>query len=280
MIDVIICAYNAHKYLSKALDSIAIQSILQKLKITIINDGSDYDYSKICAKHSFNIEEIKLKKNHGLGYARKIGFKKTKGKYFIFLDCDDTFYDNKSLENLYNYIEEKPQVSFIAGKILIDNKQQHCLTFMHGKLYRRDFIKKNKITFLNLYTYEDLAFNLAVIFAKGNYKLSNDITYIYNQNIKNSITQTNNDKIKVLKSFIKAYNYALKKAKDINIVKNITKDICEDLFTIYTENINLFINEYEKVSYLKICKKFFKRYKKYIITTSNIAKFKNILKEY
>ena len=51
LIDIIIPAYNAHKTIVKTLSSIACQTVVDKCKVTIVNDAG-YNYADIV--ESFN----------------------------------------------------------------------------------------------------------------------------------------------------------------------------------------------------------------------------------
>lgn len=72
MLDIIIPAYNSHKYISNALYSITSQIFDGNINVYIVNDCSDSDYSEIINKFSnvLNIKELKMKKNVGPGAAR------------------------------------------------------------------------------------------------------------------------------------------------------------------------------------------------------------------
>lgn len=80
MVDIIIPAYNAHKTISKALLSICMQTIKDKINVYIIDDCSDHDYKKIINKFKdrINITQYKLDKNSGPGVARQYGLDHSK----------------------------------------------------------------------------------------------------------------------------------------------------------------------------------------------------------
>ena len=50
MIDIIIPAYNAHNTIEKTLLSIVMQNICDKVKVYIVNDNSEQNYSLIIKK--------------------------------------------------------------------------------------------------------------------------------------------------------------------------------------------------------------------------------------
>lgn len=198
MIDVIIPAYNAHETILKTLSSITMQSCVDLLNVYIVNDGSDYDYSEIVNKFNkyLRLKELKLVQNRGVGYARNYGMKHSKGKYITFIDSDDVYFSHYTLDLLYKNIERGQYNCVISnfleevqeGKFLLHESEQ---VWNHGKIYRRQFIEKNRIRFSETRTNEDLYFNLAIILLDERIKYINDITYLWLKN-DNSITRTNN----------------------------------------------------------------------------------------
>ncbi|MDE6284143.1 MAG: glycosyltransferase, partial [Bacilli bacterium] len=214
-IDIIIRAYNSHKHIRKALDSIVRQTIKDKIHVIIVNDGSDDDYSSVIDeyKNELNLKEITLKRNTGFSNALQVGIDHTTSEYFLNLDSDDELYDKTSIESLYNLMERNPKVVKATGKVKVGDNLSCNLTYLHGKMFRRSFIQKNKIRVIPLYVYEDLAFNLWVEF------LLNDemqvfyekCVYVYYQKNEGSITSVNNNFLKIRKAYIKAYSYALDK---------------------------------------------------------------------
>ncbi len=56
-----------------------------------------------------NITYIKNKINKGPGAARNLGLKRARGKYIVFLDCDD-YWDIQFLEKVINALENNPNV--------------------------------------------------------------------------------------------------------------------------------------------------------------------------
>ena len=68
-IDVVIPAYKAHGTLPRALGSIITQSIVNDLKVVVVNDADDKDYSDIVSRFApfVDIEEIRLDVNGGPG---------------------------------------------------------------------------------------------------------------------------------------------------------------------------------------------------------------------
>ena len=165
MIDIIIPAYNAHETIEKTLYSICLQVNRNMFNIYIINDGSKKDYNKICNKFKniLNIKELKLEKNKGPGFARNYGIKNSNSDYILFMDSDDILYDSYSVKNLYDKIHNNNLdivLSSIYDECEINNYIYYNVHLynLHGKMFRRSFIEKNNIEFLNTKCNEDTVF--------------------------------------------------------------------------------------------------------------------------
>jgi glycosyltransferase involved in cell wall biosynthesis len=188
--------------------------------VYLINDKSDYDYSSFVSFFSeyYSIKEIKLKNNMGPGGARREGNNKSKSKFIMFIDSDDMLYDSVSLYNLYNTINHSSYDVVISNFILerdnvrIIEEKNHI--FLHGKIYRRSFLKKNNITFNDSRANEDNGFNRLIIFLNAKIGYSDIVTYLYKENPK-SITRNNNRSYKIdgLEGFVYNMKWAIEETK-------------------------------------------------------------------
>jgi glycosyltransferase involved in cell wall biosynthesis len=94
LISILICNYNYEKYITEALDSVALQDY-DNIEVVIIDDGSkDNSVSTI---QRFIVKNNKLKvrliaksTNQGICFARNEAIDESKGEYILFLDSDDT----------------------------------------------------------------------------------------------------------------------------------------------------------------------------------------------
>lgn len=194
---IIIPAYNAKETINKTLSSIAIQRTKYFFEVIIVNDNSDYDYNKYINSYSnfINIKEIKLSKNLGPGLARQKGIDNSKGKYIIFIDSDDYLYSPYSINMLIEYIKEKNSDIVISDFIYErDNKREiksKNNVWLHGKIYKRDFLEKYNIKFNSTRQNEDNGFNRLIILLKPKIDYLFETTYVYQEN-SNSITRKDN----------------------------------------------------------------------------------------
>ncbi len=201
-ISIIVVANNVEKYLVRCLDSVLAQTF-KDWNIVCINDGSTDNTKQILDTYaSKNPRIIAIHKDYnGVSVARNIGLDNADAEYITFLDSDDTFVPT-ALEDMYNAINEQDakDVDFITTqtnivpedpenpvtakranemidymkikdfgikKIELDNFSEsiamtNCVVW--GKLYKKDFITKNNLRFMNEnIIHEDNGFFLKIL---------------------------------------------------------------------------------------------------------------------
>ena len=215
MIDIIIPAYNAHKTIRDTLLSVANQTIIDDIKVYIVNDASKKDYSKEVKmfKGLMHIEELSLPENSGPAVARQYGLDNTDSEYIIFLDSDDLFYDRNSVELLRNAIDDND----ISRGALIEELGEDSRIIrndefsLHGKLYRRSIIDKYNIKFdpfrsREANAHEDNSFNNLYELCCKNINEIEDVVYIYKYNVE-SITKNEISEVKSMENYIRAMDW-------------------------------------------------------------------------
>ncbi len=187
---IIITEQNCEKYLIKCLDSIANQTY-RDFEVIVIDDASknrkDYlikKYNQLCIRY------IYLEESKGCGGARNIGMQNITGDYVCFVDSDDWWdlhyleiadialrktdadigmmgllreYDVKMPEPIYKckYDREYLLSGEIAFKIMTYQYDMgiKIIPAATNKLYKRTFLQKNQISFLDNISFEDLPYN-------------------------------------------------------------------------------------------------------------------------
>ena len=192
MIDVIIPAYNAHNTIGMALESVEKQTIKNKLKVYIIDDCSKEPYDYLKNKYDLDITIYRLDENGGPGVARQYGIEHSSSEYIVFIDADDIFSNNDSVETMYRTIKgcDVGVTAFmeeyeVGGYTIYDDN-----IWMHGKIYRRKYLIDNNIYFNGSRQNEDYAFNRLIVLSGAKIKCSDKLTYIWKYN-KDSITRKN-----------------------------------------------------------------------------------------
>lgn len=170
-IDIIIPAYKAQETILRTLSSIACQSILDDLRVTIVNDCCpNGDYQKFVDMFSpyMDIREIKMPQNGGPGLARQFGIDSTEHEFFTCIDADDTFAGALALETMRAGIRLSPTIQCCVatfsqlGENLMILPHQNDMVWMFGKIYRRAFIEKYNIRFNETRANEDTGFNTLI----------------------------------------------------------------------------------------------------------------------
>ena len=167
------------------LDSIAVQQNVDfdEIGVIICNDGSDVKLSKgLLNSYPFNVEYYNCD-HKGVSATRNACLDHATAEYVMFCDADDMFYTVTGLYLIFNEIknggfnalvsafveegrhpETKDVLYHIRGAVIPGpNGQQQGgvdVTFVHGKVYNRQYLLNNKIRWNDSLTiHEDSYFN-------------------------------------------------------------------------------------------------------------------------
>lgn len=242
-ISVIIPVYNVENYLDVCIQSVLRQTF-NNIEIILVDDGSTDNSSRICDTYAEKDQRIIVihQINKGLGGARNTGISIARGEYILFLDSDD-FICNNCCEDLYktatekqtdivlsgetlffddsktfkpgfrNYSEMAGTIQFISSKNYID-----CFTPAWGRLYKRSFINKNKLLFIEKCCYEDNSWGCLVSGLTDKIAFAGNLFYYRQRN--GSITSF---KEYNALDFVNDYIYFEKQIKNIKLPKNKLK---------------------------------------------------------
>lgn len=178
---IVIPAWNCEKTINRLMDSIRQQNI-HDYKVIICDDsdaehGNLYDYIEPYEK-SIKIDYYKREPYpyviHCPGNTRHSGLKRAlqeDTQYILFADCDDCFVPNtfKTLKELLvdgkypDVVGTRFDVHDDDGRFLY--KEQISIGWLHGKVYKREFLLKYDIQFgLDQSSHEDTYFNSVVAY--------------------------------------------------------------------------------------------------------------------
>ena len=156
------------------LDSIAIQQnvdLANEVGVIIVNDGSDVVLDEsFLSNYPFKVQYIKVS-HGGVSAARNAALDAAKAEYVMWCDADDMFYnacglwiifremENGSFDGLVSvFIEETRDP---ATKNVLYINRENDQTFVHGKVWRRQYLLDNKIRWNpSLTIHEDSYFNI------------------------------------------------------------------------------------------------------------------------
>lgn len=117
LFSVITPAYDAERFIQKAMQSVIAQTERDFEYIVVDNGSTDRTLELIeefIEEHKeYDIKVISLKPNQGISGGRNAGIKASNGRYICLLDADDWWYPNK-LERVRQTIERHPDMHVIG----------------------------------------------------------------------------------------------------------------------------------------------------------------------
>lgn len=281
-VTVIIPVYNSEKYIGRCLDSVLNQTY-KDFEILIVNDGSKDNSQKIIDGYKekyFDIIVSIEQKNKGVAITRNESIKKANGKYIMFIDNDD-YLDSDYIETFVKNIESDDYDIVLGGyrrptetgkiikKLQLQNEEwsKFMITAPWAKIYKKQYLIENNITFLNTNIGEDVYFNLKAMLISNKIKIIDYIGYNWFYNTK-SVSNTIQKNITQLQVY-ELLNSIYDELNNGNLLEN-NKEIIEAYFIRYivwilsfsTKNLkyNVISKEYDKV--FEWLKERFPNYKK------------------
>lgn len=287
ILSIVIPIYNGEKFLHQTLNTL-IRQLNNNIEVVLIDDGSVDDSLSICKQYQnkYNNFVIYSQSNSGICQSRNLGIKKANGKYIIFIDQDDKLLDS-SLNNLIDAINQYKTNIVIASKIfteidengdiikrniyqysndkiddknrilnLILNFNNDCIaSHIWNCIYDREFLIDNNIMFDSYFKmgYEDLAFNIEVIYKSEKVGISSKIVYEYMRNANTSTSKKINVNIYQDNFYLLSKIYNILKSDLIELVR--VNDFI--LFSIRTMNScyrasNKYINKSDLKKYIEV----------------------------
>lgn len=294
-ISIIIPVHNAQEYLPKCLDSI-INQTLKEIEIVCVNDSSTDNTGAILDNYQQKDSRIKIINTdcRCSGGTRNRGLEAANGEYIGFVDADD-WVDKDYFEKLYNTAKENScDIAATSSVVLIENGEEKSIKYVGAtpadnpvntlekkkkciiatgicwnKIYRKDFLEKNNIHFIEIPTAaEDNYFSaLAAIFANQIIFINNS-TYYYN-----FVSTSQTKSLKIEKDFSITDIY--KQILDVIDNKNLDSQWKDVILQRAAADIKLYYSEMDKATkkkFLKHLKKTFPEVLKSVIPKNSILK--------
>lgn len=130
--------FNRPDFLEQTIKSVLSQQF-KDYEYIIVDGGSKDKTLNIIKKYESKIHLIS-EKDKGMYDALYKGFSIASGKYFMWLNSDDFFVDEKSLLRLYNYLH-KYRDNWITGKISITQNQSNKVNTYFPLIYPQIIIR-------------------------------------------------------------------------------------------------------------------------------------------
>ncbi|MGI0530310.1 glycosyltransferase family 2 protein [Treponema socranskii] len=180
-----IAAYNVESYIQKCLDSFIVDSVLDKIEVIIVNDGSTDKTQVIaqtyCDKYPNSFFLIN-KENGGHGSTINKAIETSAGKYFKAVDGDD-WVDSKQLSSVINTLETISEDIVVCNfrECYMQSEREHTVEFpfipqkkkvlfsdiawketipFHGIIYKTEILQKHRIRVTERIFFEDTELSL------------------------------------------------------------------------------------------------------------------------
>ena len=308
-VSVIVPVYNVEPYLQKCIESILSQNFID-FELLLVDDGSTDNSGKICDKYALTDMRVivyHLKNNRGVGYARNVGIRQTKGKWITFIDSDDYLTNNDYLGDLLNaclnknvnlcitkgYIkfgENKNVFNVFDDRLSIEYAFEHILGYNEiylsswGRLYNASIIKRNNILFPEDFHYaEDCCFNIEYMQYIAYFSVANTMAYYYRENVQ-SLTHTHRSYhhyLRCLKRLFLFYpiyqkNYGVKSIDDYFIGFHLVGNTLSILYDLYRRSYNYDERKFVIAEICALLQGVKGKYEKYVYSYTNKIKFRLI----
>ena len=203
-ISVIIPIFNMEKYLQECLDTVVKQT-LREIEIICINDGSTDKSEEIIKRNAASDDRIVLlsQENQGVARARNNGLNIAQGKYVAFMDPDDWYPSEDTLETVYTLAErmnvlicggsfseqteDKLVTEFSGAKAKYRFKEDGLMEYKdyqfdygyHRFIYNLSFLKQNNIYFPEYIRFQDPPFFVKAMSTAKVFYAMEKVTYRY-----------------------------------------------------------------------------------------------------
>ncbi|MCI5718104.1 MAG: glycosyltransferase [Alistipes sp.] len=224
-ISYIIPVYKVEQYLVKSVTSVLAQTY-KNIEVVLVDDGSPDNCPMLCDQIALEDERIKVlhKPNGGLSDARNAGLKIATGDYVVFMDSDDLWIGEDSLDKLVSLIKRYPECNFYGFncQYYYPNSNTYTkwiqyadelLTPVSGntamvslvksgtfpmsaclKVIDRQWLIDNKIIFKVGQIAEDIPWFINLLEKTDKCMFVNNYIYAYRQNVAGSITASGGER--------------------------------------------------------------------------------------
>ena len=221
----IIPIYKVEAYLRQCVESITGQTY-RDVEIILVDDGSPDGSPALCDRLAEEDERIRVvhKINGGLSDARNAGLKVATGDYVVFLDSDDFWIGNESLQRMIDVASSNADCDFVgfncnyyypasnryvkwveySADILAPVTGDKAMQLLVGsgtfpmsactKLMKRSVLVENDITFKKGQIAEDIPWFINLLDKTSMCLFVNDYIYAYRQNVTGSISSSGGER--------------------------------------------------------------------------------------
>ena len=296
-LDIIVPHYKEPWEVCKYLfNTIACQRgiLFNNIRVIIVNDGIDEPEKPVFGigahenMRSFPFDVMYVEKEHaGVSAARNYGLDRSNADFVMFCDCDDGFLSNYALYMIFSAMQEGFDyciANFIEETFDKDGNPQIInhdkdVTFMHGKIYRRQFLIDHNLRFDERMTlHEDGYFN-NIVFSTANHegtmkKISTPIyTWCWNKN--STVRKDSKDFVlRTYEDVMLTRDGICEELKKRGYDEDYENAVCMTVLNSFYDFQKGSYHKAENARYLKVAEKAFRRYwmkyKKVFLGCTNI----------
>ena len=246
--------------ISFLLDSIESQIHVDKKEVGVIicSDGGEYVLDeKFLEKYSYDIEYV-ICEHRGVSATRNSALILSDAEYVMFCDADDGFVSNIGVYSLIRSLDLNPKSEMLSCKFFVEDNVggfpeftigDHNNTFIHGKVFRREFLIEHELFFdERLKVHEDSYFCNIVNFYVSNALYNNNAFYCWRKN-PNSVSNQEYYLVKTVWCLLLTNNSLVKLMETINIEKEIiSESVVNVVLQLYCElqNSEWYIEEHKE----------------------------------
>lgn len=186
---IVVPCYNCKKTLPRLLDNLRSQ-FFRDFEIILVDDCSTEEWFDeswyFRAIQTDPIVERHTKKNSGPGVARQVGLDVATGSYVLFIDSDDMLASPLTLGQIVQGLRSHNFPDILSTSFYevhdegVNVRDASSIGWVHGKIYKREYLQKNDIRFPDWRRTEDGAFNYVAFSLTGNITYANELdTYLW-----------------------------------------------------------------------------------------------------
>lgn len=180
LLDIVVTHYKEPWEVAKPLfDMLGLQRgvSFSDFRVILVNDGEENHIPDVLlVDYPYEIHQIDIP-HGGVSAARNAGLEYSTADWVNFCDCDDTYTNIYAIRDILNVIKDDCKFDFLWTQLITEDfteKEGPCrliltpkktvFVFIHGKIYRREWLINNGIRFdTNFAFQEDSLFNAMVL---------------------------------------------------------------------------------------------------------------------